>query len=58
MIGLFDKEHKIRIAGSCAFDDWFGVHEASVGEAVTMVSGKGGIFGLLQLPDNFKCTGI
>ena len=23
MIGLFDKEHKTRIAGSCAFDDWF-----------------------------------
>jgi hypothetical protein len=30
---VFDKEHKIRNTGSCAFDDWFGVYEANVGEA-------------------------
>ncbi len=35
MIGLFDKEQKIRSAGSCVFDDWFDVHEANVGEGAT-----------------------
>ena len=43
MIGLFDKEHKTRSAGSCAFDDWFGVHEANVEEAVTTAVCMAGI---------------
>ncbi len=29
MSGLFDEEHKIRIARSCAFADWFGVYEVN-----------------------------
>ena len=36
MIGLFNKEHKTRSAGSCAFDDWFGGYEANVIEGVTI----------------------
>jgi hypothetical protein len=32
---VVNKECEIRIGGSCAFDDQFGVHEANVGEAVS-----------------------
>ena len=31
MIGLFDEEDKTRSAGSCSFDDWFGVEKKSNG---------------------------